>query len=704
MDLNTQIAALNKVGKTTAIRLKKLGLNTISDLIFYFPFRYEDYSEIRLIKDLFATENVTIKVKVQMIANRRLRQRRKSLTEALVGDETGELKVIWFNQPFIAKNIKVGDELFLSGKYDGEKVQMVGPEYEKCDTNLKMDTNDTSRLRSKPTANGHTNTIHTARILPVYHLTEGVTQKQMRFLLSQCKRVMESVEDYLPEEIKSKNKFLELNKALLNIHFPESSDLAGQAEKRLKFDELFLIQLAIAKMKSDLKSNKSFKLAFLEKQTKEFVDSLPFTLTDAQKKCAWDIIQDLEKEKPMNRMLEGDVGSGKTVVVAVAMINVILNGYKAVLMAPTEILATQHYQGLQKLYSKQKLDICLMTGSKREVNGEKISKKDLLGKLEKGELDVIIGTHAVIQDNVEIKDLGLVVVDEQHRFGVKQRKALIEKDKEKNLIPHFLSMTATPIPRSLVLTLYGDLDLSIINQMPPGRKSIITKVVYEQQRLKAYDFIRSQIKEGRQIFVICPLIDPSDKLGVKSVKQEHERLDKQTFPDLNIGLMHGRLKGKEKEEVMTDFYNKKYDILVSTSVIEVGIDVPNATIMMIEGADRFGLAQLHQFRGRVGRGEFQSYCFLFSDNNSLQTRKRLKFMESCTDGFQLAEKDLELRGAGEVYGTRQSGLPDLKIAKLTDVEIIQLAQIESQRLIENGLVTPELEEKLRGTRVSFHYE
>jgi len=331
-------------------------------------------------------------------------------------------------------------------------------------------------------------------------------------------------------------------------------------------------------------------------------------------------------------------------------------------------------------------------------------RQELLEKLEKGEVDLIIGTHAVIQENVNIKDLGLVIVDEQHRFGVKQRKALLERDKEKNLVPHFLSMTATPIPRSLVLTLYGELDLSIIDEMPPGRKPIQTKVVYEQQRNKTYQFIQDQIEQGRQIFVICPLIDPSDKLGVKSVKQEHEKLDNEIFPDLNIGLMHGRLKSKDKSETMDDFYDKKYDILVSTSVIEVGIDVPNATIMMIEGSDRFGLAQLHQFRGRVGRGEYQSYCFLFSENSSIQTQKRLKYMETCTDGFKLAEKDLELRGPGEVYGVRQSGLPDLKIASLTDVDMIKLAQKEAVEMIESGAMNDFLKAKLAKANVTLHLE
>jgi ATP-dependent DNA helicase RecG len=372
-------------------------------------------------------------------------------------------------------------------------------------------------------------------------------------------------------------------------------------------------------------------------------------------------------------------------------------------MAPTEILAEQHYHSLQKFFAKQNFRVILFTAGKREINGEKLNKKALLEKLDTGEFDIVVGTQAVIQENVKIKDLGLVLVDEQHRFGVNQRKTLIQKNNDE-VIPHFLSMTATPIPRSLVLTLYGDLDLSIINQMPPSRKKIITKVVFEQQRLQTYDFIRQQIGEGRQVFVICPLIDPSDKLGVKSVKQEFERLQNTIFPDLKVGLMHGRLKSKEKEAVMLRFKNKEFDILVSTSVIEVGIDIPNSTIMMIEGSDRFGLAQLHQFRGRVGRGDFQSYCLLFTENGSPATMKRLKFMEACSDGFTLAEKDLELRGAGEVYGTRQSGLPDLKVASLADVKIIQKAQTEAREVIEQDKLTEPLRVAIEKVRVSMHFE
>jgi ATP-dependent DNA helicase RecG len=681
MVLQTPISELTRVGKTTAGRLKNLGLETVEDLVFYFPFRYEDYSQIKPIQKVVPNEPVTVKGKIQLIANRRSYRRRTTVTEALVGDDTGSIKVVWFNQPFLTKNLKVGDEVFLSGKLDETRVQMISPDYEKASSN----------------------TIHTARIVPVYHLTQGLTQKQLRFLLSQALPVIRQLEEFMPVDLLKKYKLVSLHAALQQIHFPNSLDQTAKARQRLKFDELFLIQLAIQKAKQELKQNKALKIAFVEKATKDFVDSLPFMLTDDQKKCSWEIIQDLEQEKLMNRLLEGDVGSGKTVVVSLAILNVIKNGYKTVLMAPTEILAAQHYETLQKLFKKQKFSICLFTGSRREVNGDKLTKIKLLEQLAAGEVDLIIGTHAVIQDNVQIKDLALVIVDEQHRFGVSQRKALVERDKENDLLPHFLSMTATPIPRSLVLTLYGDLDLSIIKQMPPGRKPIKTKVVYEQQRNESYSFIRDEIKAGRQVFVICPLIDPSDKLGVKSVKQEHERLDNQVFPDLNIGLMHGRLKSKEKSDTMQKFLNKEYDILVSTSVIEVGIDVPNATIMMIEGADRFGLAQLHQFRGRVGRGEHQSYCYLFCETASPESKKRLKYMEDCHDGFSLAEKDLELRGPGEVYGVRQSGLPDLKIASLADVKIIKAAQQEAQTLVATGL-PEQLEKKLQKVEVSLHFE
>ena len=686
MQLDTQIGALSRVGKTTSARLKLLDINTVADLIFYFPFRYEDYSSVKNIADLQANEAVSIHGKIQLIANRRSFRKRKNITEALIADDSGTLKVVWFNQPFLIKALKVGDEIYLSGKVDNTGTQMVSPDYEKI----------TSVRHSGET-------IHTARLVPVYHTTSGVTQKQIRFLLSLAVPLFDSIEEYLPVEILEKYDFPKIGIALKNIHFPENSDLAKRSRERFQFEELFLVQLAILLSKKDLESNTALPVAFIEKLTKDFVNELPFKLTDDQKKCSWEIIQDLEKPKLMNRLLEGDVGSGKTIVVALALLNVLANGYKAILMAPTEILAEQHYVTMKKLFAKHKFRIALLTGSKREVDGEKFSKVEILKKINSGEADLIVGTHAVIQDSVQVKDLALVVVDEQHRFGVAQRKSLMLRDNQ-GLTPHFLSMTATPIPRSLVLALYGDLDLSIIKHLPPNRKPIATKLVGEAQRQDAYNFIEQQVKSGRQVFVICPLIDPSDKFGYKSVKQEFEKLDQRIFPDIKIGLMHGRLKSKEKEEVMQKFLNKEFSILVSTSVIEVGIDVPNATIMMIEGADRFGLAQLHQFRGRVGRGEYQSYCFLFSDNWSELTQKRLKYLEACSDGFKLAEKDLELRGPGEVYGVRQSGLPDLKIASLTDVELLKKVQLEAKTLIEKNDLNLALIKKIEALKFSMHFE
>ncbi len=686
MDLSTHISALSRVGKTTAARLKLLGLNTVSDLIFYFPFRYEDYSSVKNISDLQAGETVSVHGQIQLIANRRSFRKRKNITEALISDETGTIKVVWFNQPFLIKVLKTGDEIYLSGKVDDTGTQMVSPDYERMS------------LVKQPGEN-----IHTGRIVPVYHITSGLTQKQLRFLLSLIAPTFDILEEYLPDDLLKKYGFPSLAVALRNIHFPQNPELAQKARLRFQFEELFLIQLAILLSKKEVEQNTALPVAFIEKITKDFVADLPFKLTDDQKKCSWEIIQDLGKQKLMNRLLEGDVGSGKTVVVSLAILNVIANGYKVILMAPTEILAEQHYKTMQRLFAKHKYKIALLTGSKKEIIGQKYSKTEVLNSINAGEVDLIIGTHAVIQDSVQVKDLALVIVDEQHRFGVAQRKALMLRD-NRGLTPHFLSMTATPIPRSLVLALYGDLELSIIKHLPPNRKKIITKLVQENQRDDAYRFIEKQVQEGRQVFVICPLIDPSDRLGVKSVKQEFEKLDKQVFPDIKMGLMHGRLKAKEKEAVMQKFLNKEFSILVSTSVIEVGIDVPNATIMMIEGSDRFGLAQLHQFRGRVGRGEHQSYCFLFSDNWSELTQKRLKYLEICSDGFKLAEKDLELRGPGEVYGVRQSGLPDLKVASLTDVVLIKQAQEEARMLLKKGEMSPSLHKRIKNLKLSLHFE
>jgi len=692
MNLSLGIENLTRVGKTTAARLKKLGLQTVEDLVYHFPFRYEDYSELKQIVDLVPDEVVTVKGRVDLIANRRSSRKRMIITECLVTDETGSLKVVWFNQPFIGKTLKPGDDIYLSGKVDIDKygTQMVSPGYE----------------RSLRQAQGDNSNIHTARIVPVYNLTMGITEKQIRFLLSQVLPLIKKIPEILPAQIVSQYGLLEHKLALENIHFPQDETMLKRAQDRLAFDEMFFIQLYIQKLRAQLEQSKAFELKFLEKATKDFVDDLPFTLTDDQKVAAWEIITDLGKSRPMNRLLQGDVGSGKTVVVALAMLNVVLNGYKVVMMAPTEILAQQHFETLQKMFSKmsKKLRVGLFTRSHRQINQEKLTKKAMLDDLKVGNFDLAVGTHALIQGLVEIKDLGLVIIDEQHRFGVKQRKKLVDKSQE--IVPHFLSMTATPIPRSLSLALFGDLDVSVIKQMPPGRKPIKSEFVKENKRAEAYKFIQDQIKQGRQVFVICPLIDPSDQLGVKSVTQEFEKLDKEVFPDIPIGLMHGKLKPADKEQVMQYFVSKKTKILVSTSVIEVGIDVPNATIMMIEGADRFGLAQLHQFRGRVGRGEHQSYCFIFTDNNSPETTKRLKAFVRTKDGFELAEKDLAKRGPGEVYGTRQSGIPEVQMANLLDINLIKKAQQAAQLFTNNYKVQdyPQVKKHFAQKDMVLHFE
>ncbi len=697
--LSAPIENLTRVGKTTAGRLKRLGIATVNDLLFYFPFRYEDFSQVVKINDLRPNQTVTIKGKIVLIENRRAHRRRMTITEALIEDETGSIQVIWFNQPFLIKNLKPGDEVFIAGttEINNLSLQFTSPAYEKITGG---------------------DSLNTAKIVPVYPLTSNLTQKQLRFLVKVALDSVNLVKEWLPREILDKNNLMPLAQALADIHFPASFEVQAQARYRFKFDELFLIALQSQRLRQYLAQTKAPQIAFKEQEIKNFVSSLPFTLTADQKKAAWQILLDLEKSQPANRLLEGDVGSGKTVVAAMAILNTVLNDFQAVLMAPTEILARQHYNGIKTLLAPFKIKTVLLTSSEKvyfDGQQEIVGKHEVLNLVKNGKAQLIIGTHALIQDEVEYKNLGLVIVDEQHRFGVEQRKTL--KDKNKNgLTPHFISMTATPIPRSLALILYGDLDLSMIKEMPKGRKKIITRLVAESDRQQAYQFIRQEINNGRQVFVICPLIDPSDKLGVKSVTEEFKKLDKEIFPDLKIGLLHGKLKGKEKEAIMADFKANEIKMLVSTSVIEVGIDIPNATIMMIEGADRFGLAQLHQFRGRVGRGEYQSYCFLFAENypakrdaasrHNPKTRERLEALVKSNDGFALAEYDLKFRGPGEVYGSRQSGLPELQIASLTDLELINLTKEQAKTFFTQYKLEdfPWLKAKLAENKLIDHLE
>ncbi|MFA6918634.1 MAG: ATP-dependent DNA helicase RecG [Patescibacteria group bacterium] len=681
LSLNSPISDISGIGKALAKRFANINLETVLDLIFCYPFRYEDYSRIIKISDLKEGETATIVASIDLISNRRSVRKRKIMTEAIVSDDSGSVKIIWFNQPWIGKSLRQGDKLYISGKVTGDmfNVYFNSPMYEKYSSNFIP-----------------------MGIVPIYSSTEGLSQKQIRSVIKLAIHLVEQIEDFLPHEIQTRENLISLSSALRIIHFPNDMKELEKARTRLSFDELFLVQLWSQVIKQENASQKSYPMDFFEAKIKEFVSNLKFELTLDQKRSAWEIMKDMMRLYPMNRLLNGDVGSGKTVVAALGIYQSYLNGLQSVIMVPTEILAFQHYRNLQNLFLGTDIKIGLLTRTQKLFNGEKISKNKFIEKCQAGEIDLIVGTHALIQDGVEFSKLGLAIVDEQHRFGVEQRHKLIKRGESS---PHFLSLTATPIPRSLSLIVYGDLDLSLIKQMPKGRKKIITKLVPPEKRNDAYKFIDEQIKKGRQVFVICPLIDPSDKLGVRSVTEEFEKLDKLVFPHLSVGLLHGRLKSEEKEAVMKKFSDGDLKLLVSTSVVEVGVDIPNASIMMIEGAERFGLAQLHQFRGRVGRGDFQSFCFLFSDSEDMKSFQRLRYLEECSDGFELANRDLELRGSGSVYGYQQSGFAEFQIADINNLEQIKKAKNIAEELVGKGLENyPALTRKLENYKFTYHLE
>ncbi len=670
MHLDTSVAALPTVGKMLKERLAYLGIKTVEDLLLYFPFRYEDYShtvEIQSVQDGFQG---TIRVKIVLIANKRSFRKKKVITEAVVTDGTENMRIVWFGQPFIMKQLQAGDDVYFSGKVsrDAFGFSMMSPHFEKIKTGES--------------------TVHTARIVPMYSLTNGITQKQLRFLVHEALGASKEVKDWIPTTIQQQAKIISYSDAVKGIHFPDDQAHLTIAKHRMKFDELFVTQLRAEMIRQALQRFEAPQLIFHEEEIKTFVASLPFTLTKGQKIAAWEMLQDMAKTEPMNRLLEGDVGSGKTVVAGLVMYNGILNGFQAAIMAPTEILASQHYESLQKMLG-ERVTIGLVTGNTIEVHNNKEDtpdekksfgkkKKEALALLKSGAIQIVVGTHALLSEGVDFHKLGLVIVDEQHRFGVEQRKTLHEKSYDPGIIPHFLSMTATPIPRSFALALYGDLDISVLKDMPPGRKPIKSRLVEPRFRDRAYTFVREQVQAGRQVFVICPLIDnttgENPDADKKSVLSEYKKLSEEIFPDLRVAYLHGKMKSEEKAAVMDTFAKGESDILVSTSVIEVGVNIPNATVMMIEGADRFGLAQLHQFRGRVGRSVHQSFCLLFTESDSQKAKERLAFFEKTTDGFAVAEYDLEVRGPGEVYGTTQSGLNQFKFASLQDTEIIKQAR------------------------------
>lgn len=665
LSLEAPVASAPKISKKILPALKRLGIATICDLLFYFPSRYEEFPEERSIADVAAGERATITGVVQKISERRTMRKRMHLTEATIRDDTGAINAVWFNQRFLARTLALGDCVRLSGKVirGPRGLSFQNPSYEKI---------------SRASPAGEARGIHTGGLVAIYPETEGITSRWLRFLVKTYLPLSASAQDPLPEETRRRHDLPEIKVALRHIHFPDSREQAAQAERRFIFEELLLVQLRALRERSRQRTRTAAAIPFDLALVKSFVGSLTFQLTDAQRRAIWEIGRDMTRTHPMNRLLEGDVGSGKTVVAAAASLLAVRAGLRVAYMAPTEILARQHSATFYKILAPFHVGIGLRTAAEKKSVGAS---------------DIIIGTHALLQKNAVPANLGLVIVDEQHRFGVAQRAALLQQ----KIIPHFLSMTATPIPRTLALTIYGDLDLSLLDEMPRDRKSVVTKIIPASQRADAYQFIREEVRRGRQIFVICPRIEVAEKnpysdsrtsqvyqqklltAEVKTVTEEYTRLSERVFPDLRIAMLHGKMKVKDKAATMKMFRDRGTDILVSTSVVEVGVDIPNATIMMIEGAERFGLAQLHQFRGRVGRGADQSYCFLFPTEDGPIAR-RLRAVVEAKNGFELAEKDLAIRGPGDLFGDRQWGEPGLVLKGITDARLVRTVREEAVTL------------------------
>jgi len=673
--LSSHVTVLPRVTYTQAARLKRLGVNTVGDLLYLFPRRHNDFGKLCKVSQLEMDVEQTVMVNVWE-AREVLMGGRLKATQAVVGDDTGNIRVVWFNQPYLAKQFKPGSRLVLSGKltiFRNDRV-MESPEYEVLHEGEEL--------------------IHTGRLVPLYPLTEGLTPRTVRRLIKDTLDTWApSIEDSLTESTRNRAGLLKLPKAIYQAHYPQDEESRDAARRRLAFDELFMIQLYVFSRRKQWRDTMgALPLPRNQGMLNAFFSRLSFTLTGAQEKAIGEILGDMEQERPMSRLLQGDVGSGKTAVALAALLSTVANGYQGAFMAPTEILAQQHFNNISLLLNglpspeshknwfsfqldgfPRPFSVGILIGSHSAKQKREI--QEMIGQ---GTLDMVVGTHALVQKGVEIPRLALAVVDEQHRFGVMQRASL----RQKGGTPHLLVMSATPIPRSLALTLYGDLDLSVLDELPPGRQVIQTKWVAPKQRRSAYEFIASEVRQGRQAFVVCPLIEESEVLQTRAATTEFNHLSTDVFPELSLGLLHGRMPFKEKEDIMARFQRGDMDILVSTPVIEVGIDNPNATIILIEGADRFGLAQLHQFRGRVGRGEHQSRCLLLSDNPSSEAQERLEVMERVSDGFAVAEEDLRFRGPGDYFGTRQSGLPDLRMARLSDQDLLALARQEASALLK----------------------
>lgn len=659
-------------------KLKRLGIESLQDLIFHLPFRYEDYSKIVKIAKIKADQNVTLKGKILQIATRRTFRRHMLLTEALIEDDTGAIRAIWFNQPFLTKSFKKNSLVSLAGKISiDEKGEFIV---------------------SNPIIEFEGKNIQTGRIAPVYPETYGLSSKWFRQKIQNFKNYIEGIKDYFSSDLLKKFSLLNLPLSLKQIHFPRNFQEIEKARERLIFEQIFPIQWKVLNEKKLQENEKAIILEIEEQKKQEILNKLNFNLTIDQQQSLNEILTDFKKGYPMNRLLEGDVGTGKTLVALLAAWFSAAKGYQAAILAPTETLAIQHFENFHHIIKNNAINIALLTGACSKLShsqeglifsGERtisaLEKEFLVNKIKGGEIQIIIGTHALIEEKVSFSNLALVVVDEQHRFGVKQRSHLLI-NKNQKIKPHLLSMTATPIPRTLALTLYSNLSLSILRQFPKGKRIVLTKFVPQAKRKKMYDFIKEQIIQGGQAFFVCPLIEESEILQSKAATVEFNKL-KKVFKGIEVSLVHGRLKSAEKDKVIKDFAQGKSKILVATPVIEVGIDIPNASIMVIEGAERFGLAQIHQLRGRIGRKGQKSYCFLLTDSSAKNTRRRLLALEKMDDGFKLAEIDLRIRGPGQFIGVMQSGQADLTMENLDNIALIKKA-VEVARYINE--IDPEL--------------
>lgn len=649
MDMQQSVSSIKGIGPKKAAALSKLNIETIEDMVYFFPRDYQDRRNRKKIAELREDEVAVVKGRIRRIFSDGYRKGNKQLLKLLVTDETGVLEVVFFNAKYLMKNFREGCEYVFYGKVavNFDKVQMIHPDYS---------TNDDE-----------------TGILSIYPLTKGISQKDMRTWQKNIISAYQNAEDFISQETIESNRLCSLEYALQNVHFPQEKQKLLEAKYRLIFDELFILQTGLFAARQNIKDGKNGIAFDKSVSVKAYIDDMPYPLTGAQARCVDEIVTDLESTKVMNRLVQGDVGSGKTAVAEIAMYKAVKCGYQAVLMAPTEILAKQHYEGLKRNFARHDIEVGFLSGNMKVAE-----KRETLKRLKEGQIQILIGTHAIIQPQVEFNKLGLVITDEQHRFGVGQRIKL----KEKGLNPNILVMTATPIPRTLAVIIYGDLDISIIDELPPGRQKIQTRSINGQKRMQCYDFVEQQLKEGRQAYVVTPLIEDSEVLDVRSAQSVAEEL-KGRFAGYSVELIHGAMKQVQKDEIMERFYNGEIDVLVATVVIEVGINVPNSTVIVVENAERFGLAQLHQLRGRVGRGSHKSYCFLIYEGGSDIAVKRGEIMEASSDGFFIAEEDLKLRGPGEIFGMRQHGMPDLNIADLAKhIKVMEHAKVEARKVIE----------------------